>query len=256
MKVCILAGGYGTRLAELTDVVPKPMVDVGGYPILWHIMSIYSQYGHRDFAVALGYKGDVIRNYFTTYFKVDPKCRVSVAGDRTTIEFADKTTWNIDLVDTGQNTMTGGRLKRLKPSINNEPFMITYGDGVADINIEALVDFHKKQNTMVTVTAVHPTSRYGKLDLTGNLVERFSEKPTFNDEWINGGFFVAKPEFLELIDDDTCVLERVPLETVAAQKQLAAFKHEGFWHCMDTLRDKKELDEMWQSGKAPWVKHK
>ena len=254
MKVAILAGGFGTRLAELTEVVPKPMVDIGGFPILWHIMQMYAAYGFKDFVVALGYKGDVIRSYFENYAQVDSKAQVNVSGSVVTIRNAKNEFWNITLVDTGEKTMTGGRLLRLKPFLDKETFMLTYGDGVSDVDIHRLLAFHHQHNKKVTVTAVNPTSKYGKLSIENDLVLQFSEKPTFVDEWINGGFFVMHPDVIDLIASDATVLEREPLEVVAKQRQMVAFKHQGFWHCMDTLRDKQELTALWQNNQAHWKK--
>jgi len=230
MKVILLAGGFGTRLSEYTDTIPKPMVEVGGKPILWHIMKMYSKYNYNNFVVALGYKGEIIKKYFS---KLNEK-------------------WNIELVDTGQDTMTGGRIRRLKNFIGNETCMLTYGDGLADIDINKLLDFHKKHGKLATVTAVHPPARFGAIQMEGNLVKNFKEKTRTNEGWINGGFFVIEPKFFDLIKDDSTYLERQPLEKAAKEGELFAYKHEGFWHCMDTKRDKDNLEEFYSKG-APWL---
>ena len=230
MKVILLAGGFGTRLSEYTDTIPKPMVEVGGKPILWHIMKMYSKYNYNNFVVALGYKGEIIKKYFS---KLNEK-------------------WNIELVDTGQDTMTGGRIRRLKNFIGNETCMLTYGDGLADIDINKLLDFHKKHGKLATVTAVHPPARFGAIQMEGNLVKNFKEKTRTNEGWINGGYFVIEPKFFDLIKDDSTYLERQPLEKAAKEGELFAYKHEGFWHCMDTKRDKDNLEEFYSKG-APWL---
>jgi len=252
MKVIILAGGFGTRLGEYTETIPKPMVMIGGLPILWHIMQRYASYGHKDFFIALGYKAEVIKNYF--FSLNDPNFDTSFDLTSCQLEIRDLNGLNckVTLVETGQESMTGGRVRRMQPYIGEETFMLTYGDGVADIDINLLVDFHKKHEKMVTVTAVHPAARFGELDLDGDLVKSFQEKPQINRGWINGGFFVCQSEFFNLISDDATILERDPLEKVSSQKQLMAFKHEGFWQCMDTKRDKDFLEELWIKDRAPW----
>ena len=231
MKVVILAGGFGTRLAEYTDSIPKPMVPIGGKPIIDHIMQIYSHHGHKDFYVALGYKGEIIEEYFK-----------------------DNDLWNINLIKTGSNSMTGGRLKRLQKIIGNERFMLTYGDGLSNINISELIAFHKKHGKLVTVSAVRPPARFGALQINGSEVINFKEKSQLDESWINGGFFVIEPEFFEMINGDETVLEKEPLEQAASMKELMAYKHEGFWQCMDHKLDKDLLDEMCKSGNAPWLK--
>ena len=232
MKVVILAGGFGTRLSEYTDTIPKPMVPIGGKPIIEHIMEIYAYYGHKEFYIALGYKGDVIKQYFKN-FKKD---------------------WKINLIDTGSDTFTGGRLKRLQKYLLNEPFMLTYGDGLSNINITELIKFHQTHKKTVTISAVRPPARFGSLSLKGDDVVKFKEKTQLGESWINGGFFVINPKFLELIEGDNTVLESKPLEKVTELKEIRAFKHEGFWQCMDHKLDKDLLDGMVKDNKAPWMK--
>jgi len=222
MKVVLLAGGFGTRLSEYTKTIPKPMIDIGGKPLLWHIMKLYARQGYKDFYIALGYRGEVIKKYFNKRFY----------------------DWNINLIDTGQNTMTGGRLKRLKKYLGNETFMLTYGDGLSNINLKKLVSFHKKNKKLVTLTAVRPPARFGVLKLKGNYVDYFKEKAKLDEGWINGGFFVIEPEFFKFIKKDGTYLEREPLEQVTKKRQLAAFRHQGFWQCMDTKRDKDKLEKI------------
>jgi len=232
MKVMILAGGFGTRLAEYTDTIPKPMVPIGKKPILHHIMQFYANYGHEDFYIALGYKGDVIKNYFNKI----------------------KNNWKINLVDTGLSTMTGGRVKRFQKLIGNETFMLTYGDGLSNININKLISFHKSHGKMVTISAVRPPARFGSLKLDGSRVLSFKEKSQLTESWINGGFFVIEPDFFKMIENDETVLEKGPLEKVTLINQLVAFRHEGFWQCMDHKLDKDLLDEMCKKNQGPWQK--
>jgi len=246
MKVVILAGGFGTRLAEYTDTIPKPMVTIGERPILWHIMSRYAHYGHKDFHIALGYKAEVIKKYFLETNQVNSDFSLDLKTGKQTIFKRDSVDWNVTLVDTGLNTLTGGRVKRLKSFIGSEPFLLTYGDGLADIDVAALIDCHKRMKKMVTVTAVRPVARFGELVLDGDLVESFKEKPQTAKGWINGGYFVIEPEFLDLIEGDTTILERRPLEQAAELGQLTAYKHYGFWQCMDSKRDKDLLNEMFE----------
>jgi len=253
MKVVILAGGFGTRLSEYTESIPKPMVTVGGRPILWHIMNTYASFGHKDFYLALGYKAEVIKEYFLHYRSLNADFSVDLGNGDITSHQTDEIDWGVTLVHTGLESMTGGRVKRMQPYIGNEPFLLTYGDGVADINIKALVDFHKSHGKMVTVSAVHPGARFGELDMEGDRVASFKEKPQTTQGWINGGYFVIEPEFFDLIDGDSTILERAPLEKVAEMGELMAFRHDGFWQCMDTKRDRDSLEEMWQEGKAPWA---
>ena len=252
MKVIILAGGYGTRLSEYTESIPKPMVTVGGRPILWHIMRTYAHYDHNDFYLALGYKAEVIKEYFLHYRSLNADFTVNLSSGVVEPHQFDKTDWKVTLVDTGQDSMTGGRVKRLESFIGNEPFLLTYGDGVADIDIHALLQFHKSHGKLVTVTAVHPGARFGELEMDGHRIVSFKEKPQTGQGWINGGYFVIQPEFFDLIADDSTVLEREPLEQVAAAGELMAFEHDGYWQCMDTKRDRDHLESLWESGEAPW----
>ena len=230
MKAVILAGGYGTRISEESNVIPKPLIEIGGKPILWHIMKIYSAYKIDDFIICLGYKGEKIKEYFEQF---------------------DSKLWNIQLIDTGLDTMTGGRLKRIQDKIDNT-FCMTYGDGVSDVNLNNLLTFHKEKKSLATLTAIHPPERFGVLNLSGDYVTEFHEKHTGESSWINGGFFVFEPEIFDYLQNDSTVLERAPLETLAKEQKLSAFKHNGFWHPMDTLRDKKHLEDLWTSEKAPW----
>lgn len=252
MKIVILAGGLGTRLAEMTDMLPKPMVPVGGHPILWHIMNIYAAKGHKDFLLALGYKADVVKQYFLNYASLNADFTVDMVSGDVEWHSPCKVDWRVTLVDTGLQTMTGGRIRRLREYLAGEPFMLTYGDGVADIDVSALLDFHRSHGKMVTVSTVHPGARFGELDLVDTHVRSFKEKPQTGQGWINGGFFVMQPEFLDLIADDSTVLEREPLEEVAARGELVAYRHEGFWQCMDTMRDRKYLEDLWSENRAPW----
>lgn len=253
MKTVILAGGFGTRLAEYTNLIPKPMVEIGDRPILWHIMSIYAHYGFDDFAIALGYKGEVIRDYFLSYYSLNSDCIVDLSNGA--VSYLDKKVkdWRVALVDTGDKSMTGGRVRRLKHVIGNEPFFLTYGDAVSNINIAELLKFHKAHGKIATISAVHPPARFGELMIdANNTVVSFKEKPQMNQGWINGGFFVCQPEFLDYIENDSTVLEKEPLETLAREGELKAFYHEGFWQSMDTVRDKNVLEEIWTSGNIPW----
>ncbi len=230
MKVILLAGGFGTRLSEYTDTIPKPMVEIGGKPILWHIMNFYAQYNHKNFIVALGYKGEIIKKYFSKKFD----------------------DWKIELIDTGEKTMTGGRVKRLQKIIGNETCMLTYGDGLSNINLDSLMKFHKNHGKLVTVSAVHPPARFGAIKLDGDKVVTFKEKSHIDQGWINGGFFILEPGFFDLIDGDETYLEREPLERATKKGELFAYKHTGFWKCMDMKRDKDELEVIYKD-KAPWL---
>ena len=251
MKVVILAGGFGTRLSEYTDSIPKPMVPVGGRPILWHIMKTYASFGYKDFYLALGYKSEVIKEYFLHYRSLNADFTVDLATGDVEPHQVDDTDWRVTLVDTGLETMTGGRIKRMKSFIGNEPFMLTYGDGVADIDIDALLKFHKNHGKMVTLTSVRPAARFGDLEFEGDRISSFQEKPQLHEGWINGGFFVCQSEVLDLIDDDSQMFEREPLERVVEAGELMAYNHQGFWHCMDTKRDRDLLKSLWEQG-APW----
>lgn len=252
MKVILLAGGFGTRLSEYTESIPKPMVTVGGRPILWHIMRTYAHYDHKDFYIALGYKSELIKEYFLHYRSLNADFTVDLSTGKVLPHQTDSVDWRVTLVHTGLESMTGGRIKRLKSFIGNEPFMLTYGDGVADIDLDALLNFHRSHGKMVTVTAVHPSARFGELMIQSDQVNSFQEKPQLGQGWVNGGYFVIQPEFFDLIEGDATILEREPLEQAAAQGELMAYRHKGFWQCMDTKRDRDLLEEHWQNGKAVW----
>jgi len=253
MKVIILAGGYGTRLSEHTDIIPKPMVNIGGKPILWHIMKSYAHFGHKDFNLALGYKAEVIKEYFLNYRSLNSDFSVNLSNGEVNPHVIEDIDWRVTLINTGIDSMTGGRVKRMKSYINNETFMLTYGDGVSNIDIDALLKFHKSHGKMVTISAVRPNARFGELQITENKVIAFEEKPQTSQGWINGGYFVIEPEFFELIEGDATILEREPLEKAAAAGELMAFHHDGFWQCMDTKRDHDYLEELWQGDNAPWM---
>jgi glucose-1-phosphate cytidylyltransferase len=255
MKVAILAGGVGSRISEETEVKPKPMVEIGGKPILWHIMKHYAHYGHTDFTIALGYKGEVIKRYMVDYASLQSDLVVGLAnghvernGNGNHAEIDD---WTVRLIDTGQETATGGRIKRLAPTIGNETFMCTWGDGVSNVDLDNLLDFHRSHGKLATMTAVRPPARFGHLELDGDAITNFDEKPQIGEGWINGAFFVLEPEVFDYVRGDDVMWEREPLERLAREGQLMAFKHESFWQCMDTLRDKKLLEELWKNG-APW----
>lgn len=253
MKVVILAGGLGTRLSEETSLRPKPMVDIGDKPILWHIMKIYSTYGFNDFVICLGYKGYIVKEYFTNYFLHQSDVTIDLVNNNIETHQTEAEPWKITLVDTGKVSMTGGRIKRIQKYVGNETFLLTYGDGVADVNINALVDFHQKSKKMVTVTAVQPSGRFGALNLDENdNVSSFLEKPKGDGSWINGGFFVCEPTVFNFIKDDLTIWEKEPMENIAKAGEMASFKHYGFWKPMDTLRDKQELESDWNNGKAQW----
>ena len=252
MKVILLAGGFGSRLSEYTEAIPKPMVAVGGRPIVWHIMRTYAHFGHKDFYLALGYRADIIKEYFLHYRSMNADFSVDLTTGRMTPHQTDAADWRVTLVNTGLESMTGGRVKRMQRFIGNETSMLTYGDGVADIDLERLLAFHRNHGKMVTVTAVHPGARFGELEITGDRVDSFQEKPQTKQGWINGGYFVIEPEFFDLIAGDATILEREPLEQAAKMGELMAFRHEGFWQCMDTKRDLDALENLWQSGQAPW----
>lgn len=253
MKAVILAGGLGSRLSEETTLRPKPLVEIGGLPIIWHIMKIYSQNGINDFVVCLGYKGYMIKEYFANYFLHTSDVTIDVANNQLEIHRRHAEPWNITLIDTGMSSMTGGRLGRVAEYVKDDDcFALTYGDGVGDMDIRGAVEFHKQHGSEATITAVRPAKRFGALALDGTRVDRFKEKPDDDGGWINGGFFVLNPSVLSLIEDDATIWEKGPLETLAARGQLQAFLHHGFWSPMDTIRDKAELEELWADGRAPW----
>ena len=252
MKVILLAGGFGTRLSELTGNIPKPMVEIGNKPLLWHIMQIYSHFGHKEFVLALGYKAEVVKEYFLNFYAINNNLTIDLTSGETKIHEGDVPDWLIHLIDTGLNTQTGGRIKRLKQWIGNETFLLTYGDGVANIDLDALVASHKKSGKLATVTAVHPPARFGGLVFEGSNVVEFTEKNQAKEGWINGGFFVLEPEIFNYIEGDEIAWEREPLERLAKDGELNAYFHEGFWQPMDTLREYKLLESLWERGDAPW----
>ena len=252
MKAVILAGGLGTRLSEETDTKPKPMIEIGGKPILWHIMKIYSAYGVNDFVVCLGYKGYLIKEYFANYFLHMSDVTIDMQHNSVEVHQKNAEPWKVTLVDTGENSMTGGRLKRVKQYLGNEDFCFTYGDGLCDVNINELINFHKQQGHLATVTAVKPAGRFGALEHSGNLVTAFKEKPRGDGSWINGGFFVLSPKVIDYIKNDDTIWEQEPMHQLATDGQMDAFFHEGFWQPMDTLREKKALQSLWDENRAPW----
>ena len=253
MKVVILAGGLGTRLQEETELKPKPMVEIGGRPVLWHIMKSFANQNFKQFCVALGYKGEVIKNYFLNYYYLQNNLTVNLANEQVQVHQGECEDWTIDLVDTGLKTMTGGRLKRMAKWIGNETFMMTYGDGVAGINIRELVEYHRSHGKLATVTAVRPPSRFGGISIEGDRVTRFVEKPQIGEGWINGGFFVLERKVLDYIKGDETPFESEPLERLADEGNLIVYRHEGFWQCMDTLRDVRLLEQLCQAGEPPWL---
>jgi len=252
MKVAILAGGLGTRLSEETTVKPKPMVEIGGRPILWHIMNIYAAYGFKEFVIALGYRGDLIKDYFINYHYRSRNLTVQLRNGDISVHEGEGEDWTVHLLDTGADTNTGGRVKRLAEFIGNEPFMLTYGDGVSNINIPKLIEFHQTQKRLATLTAVRPPARFGQMLLDDGKVTEFKEKPQIGEGWINGGFFVLQPEVTKYIEGDHSAWEYDSLEKIAADGQLAAYQHEDFWQSMDTLRDVHLLEKLWREGNAPW----
>lgn len=253
MKVAILAGGFGTRLSEETDLRPKPMVEIGGRPILWHIMKTYSHFGYNDFVILLGYKGYYIKEYFANYFLHQSDVTIDIKNNQMEVHNNTSEPWKITLIDTGLNTYTGGRVLRAKKYLQDSTFMLTYGDGVGDVNIPKLIESHRANKTVLTLTAVQPEGRFGALNLQNNLVTEFAEKPRGDGAWINGGFFVCEPKIFDFITEgDDTIFERTPMEKLANAHQMSAYKHSGFWKPMDTLRDKQQLESLWLSGKAPW----
>lgn len=253
MKVVLLAGGFGTRLSEETDIRPKPMAEIGGKPILWHIMKGYSQFGFNEFVILLGYKGYYIKEYFANYFLHQSDITIDLKNNQLEVHNNNSEPWKVTLLETGLHTMTGGRIKRAKDFIGNDPFLMTYGDGVSNVDINALLSFHNKHGKAVTMTAVQPEGRFGALQTDANdRVLSFMEKPKGDGSWINGGFFVCEPKVLDYIQDDTTVFEQKPLEQLAAEGELYTYRHTGFWKCMDTLRDKVRLNELWDNGEAQW----
>ncbi len=252
MKAVILAGGLGTRISEESHLRPKPMIEIGGKPILWHIMKIYSHHGIQDFVICLGYKGYVIKEYFANYFLHMSDVTFDMSMNSMEVHQRYVEPWRVTLVNTGEDTLTGGRLRRVREHLGDEPFCFTYGDGVADIDIRALIDFHNAHGKPATVTAIQPPGRYGALGMHGNLVDAFQEKPAGDGSWINGGFFVLNPSVIDYIEGDQCSWEGEPLMRLAEENHLMAFRHRGFWQAMDTLRDKNQLNDLWVGGKAPW----
>lgn len=253
MKVVILAGGLGTRIREETDTKPKPMIRIGQEPILWHIMKIYSQFGYHDFIVCLGYKGEVIKEYFANYERERSDFTIDYRNGQIQVHHTHTEPWKVTLVDTGLASMTGGRIKRIQPYIEDEPFMLTYGDGVGDIDLARLAEFHKTHGRLATVTAVQPTGRFGALTIAENgVVKRFNEKMKGDGKWVSGGFFILQPEVFNYLTDDNTVFEQEPLVNLANSGQLHAYRHNGFWYAMDTLRDKQHLQSLWDSKQAPW----
>jgi glucose-1-phosphate cytidylyltransferase len=253
MKVAILAGGVGTRLVEETEIKPKPMVEIGGQPILWHIMKHYEHYGLKDFVIALGYRGEHIKRYMMEYCSLASSMTVNLANGEVEHHGGDhRPDWRVSLIDTGQATLTGGRIKRLRPYLGNETFMLTWGDGVSDVDLKALLAFHRSHGKLATLTAVRPPARFGKLNLEGDRVVKFEEKPQLGEGWINGAFFVLEPGVFDYIEGDMTQWEYEPLERLSAEGELMAYRHDAFWQCMDTLRDKRLLESLWESGKAPW----
>ncbi len=252
MKVAILAGGYGTRLAEETEIKPKPMVEIGGRPILWHIMKYYAHFGYNDFVIALGYKGEIIKHWMKEFCALNSNMTVKTDTGEVTLHNGQAPKWSVDLIDTGLKTQTGGRIKQLAPWVENSTFMLTWGDGLSDVDLNALLDFHRSHGKIATLTAVRPPARYGHLDFDGDAISRFSEKPQTAEGWINGAFFVLEPAVFDYIGGNDIVWEREPLEALARDGQLMAYRHNAFWQCMDTLREKYLIENLYQSGKAPW----
>lgn len=252
MKAVILAGGLGTRISEETVVRPKPMVEIGGKPILWHIMKLYSSHQIHDFVICLGYKGYIIKEYFANYFLHMSNVTFDISKNKIEVHQNNAEPWRVTLIDTGEKTMTGGRLKQAADYLENEDFCFTYGDGVSDVDIGSLINYHREQKTLATLTAIQPPGRFGSLSIENNKIKSFTEKPVGDGGWINGGFFVLSPKVIDYIDDDDVTWEKQPLERLAKEGQLSSYHHQGFWWAMDTLRDKNYLEELWATGKAPW----
>jgi glucose-1-phosphate cytidylyltransferase len=252
MKAVILAGGFGTRISEESHMKPKPMIEIGGNPILWHVMKIYAAHGIQDFVICCGYKGYVIKEYFADYFLHTADVTFDLASNKMQVHTKGAEPWKVTLVDTGLHSMTGGRLKRVKEYVKNERFCLTYGDGVSDVNITELLAYHQKHGQLATVTAIQPTARFGALDIDNGVVRHFQEKPKGDGQWINGGFFVLEPKVFDYIEGDHTIWEQEPLKQLTAERQLNAYKHEGFWSALDTLRDKNYLEELWASSNPPW----
>ena len=253
MKTVILAGGLGTRISEESHLKPKPMIEIGGKPLLWHIMKIYSAYGLNDFIICLGYRGYQIKEYFANYFLHMSDVTFDMRNNQMKVHKESSEPWQVTLVDTGDETMTGGRIKRVAEYLDDEDFCLTYGDGVGDIDIAKLIEFHQQQESLATVTVVQPPGRFGSTTLRGDFIHSFAEKPPGDGGWVSGGFFVLSPKVIDEIEDDETIWEREPMERLATEGQLAAYRHHGFWQPMDTLRDKQRLEELWSKGKAPWV---
>jgi glucose-1-phosphate cytidylyltransferase len=252
MKVAILAGGLGTRLAEETETIPKPMVEIGGRPILWHIMKGYSRYGFKEFFIALGYKGEIIKRFFLDYHALNGSIAIDLSNGKLDVHQRESEDWKVNLIDTGAFTNTGGRVKRLQRWLGHETFMLTYGDGVCDVNLPHLLEFHRAHGRIATVTAVRPPARFGGLVFDGDMVSQFTEKPQIGEGWINGGFLVFEAALFDYLQGDDTSLEANVLESLASDRELVAYRHDGFWQCMDTLRDKRLLQSLWQEGRAPW----
>jgi glucose-1-phosphate cytidylyltransferase len=253
MKVIILAGGFGTRLSEYTQNIPKPMIEIGGKPIIWHIMQTYSHFGHNEFFVALGYKSEVIKNYFLNYQILNSNFSVDLSSGQKEVFDTLSTSWKVNLIETGENSMTGGRVKRMKDFIKDDICMLTYGDGLSNVNISELLKYHKSHGKLVTMTAVRPAARFGELEIKDGMVSSFEEKPQLGEGWINGGYFVFNRDFFDYIDSDSTFLEREPLERAAKEKELMAFQHKDFWMCMDSKRDHDNLESLWNRGETPWI---
>ena len=255
MKALILAGGFGTRISEESSIKPKPMIEIGGKPILWHIMKLYSSHDINEFVILLGYKGYIIKEYFSNYFLHQSNVTIDLRKNEMNIHHNYSEPWKITLLDTGLHTMTGGRIKRASDFIKNDTFLLTYGDGVSDVDIKKSIAFHKQNNKLVTMTAIQPSGRFGALEIDKNQkIKSFREKPKGDGSWINGGFFICEPDVLNYIENDQTIFEKEPLEKLALENQLMAFKHKGFWQCMDTLRDKNYLNELWDKNLSPWKK--